>query len=76
MEGLRRKANSMVGSCMAQMTDRITYSSVVIHETVCTALTMTGLFDLVIKAMDILNEYGSQQREILDKLRYKALEQC
>ena len=42
---------------MTHTSDTITYSTVVMKETVCIAFTMAVLHDLDVKAADILNTY-------------------
>ena len=42
---------------MIHTPDTITYSSVVMRETVCIALTMAMLHDLEVKAAEVLNAY-------------------
>ena len=42
---------------ITQTSDVITYSSVVIRQTVCIALTMVAIHDLEVKAADVSNAY-------------------
>ena len=57
MEDFWRKACLGVRGRMTHTPDTITYSSVVMRETVCIALTMVALHDLEVKAADVLNAY-------------------
>ena len=57
MEDFKRKAQLVVGGHMTNIPGTITYSYVVTRETVCIALTMAALHDLVVKAADVLNAY-------------------
>ena len=55
MEDFLRKSHLVAGGHLINIPDTITYSSVVVRETVCIALTMAALHDPEIKAYDILN---------------------
>ena len=55
MEDLHRKAHLVAGGHKAHTLDAITYSSVITRDTVCIALTMAGLHDLEVEAVDVLN---------------------
>ena len=57
MENLSRKACLVAGGHMTHIPNSITFSNVVICETVCIALTITVLHDLDVKAVDVLNAY-------------------
>ena len=57
MEEFCRKACLVAGGHMTHILDTITYSSVIMRETVCIALTMAALHDLEVKAADILNAH-------------------
>jgi hypothetical protein len=58
-EDFRRKARMIAGGCMAGAPTIMTYASMVSHETVHIALTLTTLNDIDVKAADILNAYIS-----------------
>ena len=57
MEDFQRKTCLVAGGHMTHTLDTITYSSVVMRDTVCIALTMAVLHDLKVKAADVLNAY-------------------
>ena len=57
MGDFRRKAHLVAGGHATQTLEVITYSSVVMRETVCVALTTTALHDLDVKPANILNAY-------------------
>ena len=55
MEDFQRKVCLVAVGHMTHTPDIITYSSVVMRETVCIALTMVALHDLEVKAANVLN---------------------
>ena len=57
MEDFLRKACLVVVGHMTHTPDVISYSSVVTRETMCISLTMSALYDLPVKAADLLNTY-------------------
>ena len=57
LDGFKRKARLVAGGHMTDTPAVMTYASVVSHETVRIALTITALNDLEVKASDIQNAY-------------------
>ena len=57
IKDFQRKTCLVAGGHMTITLDTIIYSSVVRRETVCIALTMVALYNLEVKAADILNTY-------------------
>ena len=57
MENFRHKAWFVAGGHMTEVPATITYASVVSHESVCMALTLTALNGLEVKTTDIKNAY-------------------
>ena len=56
-EDFQRRACLVAGGHITHTLDTITYSSMVTRDTVHVALTMAALYDLKVKAADILNAY-------------------
>jgi hypothetical protein len=59
IEDFRRKARMVAGGHMTGAPTIMTYTSVVLRETIRIALTIPALNDLEVKAADILNAYTS-----------------
>ena len=57
MEDFHRKSHLAVGGNATQMLDFITYSHMIMRETVCIDLTVEELRDLEVKATDVLRTY-------------------
>ena len=57
MEYFQGKAHLVARGHMTHTMDVITYSSVVMRETLCIAPNMAALYDLMVKAADTLNAY-------------------
>ena len=58
LDGFRRKARLVGAGCMVKDTPAVvTYASVVSHDTLLIALTITALNDLEVKASDVMNTF-------------------